>query len=340
VKSSTFRWSRVLAPLALAASIPVSGWAANRYGNAAYLKPFPASEIPNAYQFSPNAQYHFAVPYASAAVRYAAYQTYREYGAAPVPMTVCDCTTASGDTPAGRHPTGAHDGGINFDITYFMKRLTNGMIVCPLNAGAHCTGPASDLEPQRQAYFFAALAQLDLDTNQQLIKTLAVDYQVEQAVTPYLDQLQAARKFSSTAIAQAKNLVYSEATDLGTGWFAFHYNHVHCRFQWQPTQSDQLAKAIEGRITRFMAANPTRNLQNGHLSFTQDRSQPADGQPSSRQPAGSPTPNGQPVDERPEGSTPATGQPASEQPAPGQPAPGQPAPGQPAGGEKGLEGPG
>lgn len=210
---------------------------ANRYGNASYLKPFPASEVKNAYQFSGNDQFQHAVPYASAALRYAAIATAKELGPGIVPPVVCDASTKTGDTPAGRHPVGAHDGGINLDVTYYMRRLAAGYIVCPQNANAHCIGPATDLDAKRQAAFFNYLAALDASYDGKLVQRVAVDWQVWVAVHPHLS-------------VPAKRIVYAEETDLGTGWFRYHHNHFHARFYWNPKQSHQWAAEIEAQVAR------------------------------------------------------------------------------------------
>jgi hypothetical protein len=227
----------------------------NRYNNTPYLRPFPDSALPGAYEMSFRTEFHFGIPYASAAVRYAAYRTLRRLGKAAVPMEICDCSTAAGSTPEGRHPGAAHDGGVNFDITYFMKREVEDRIVCPQNADNHCTGPATDLDAERQAYFFATLGQLDEELRPHFIGLMAVDAKVKEAVDPALDRLAAAGLFTPTVIAHTKELVFAETTDQ-QGWYRFHHNHTHLRFLWQQTTSTTLDGIIGGKIARLMAAAP------------------------------------------------------------------------------------
>jgi hypothetical protein len=227
----------------------------NRYHNTEFLRPFPPSQLPGAYDLSFHEEFHHAVPYASAAVRYAAYRTFRALGKAPVPMEICDCSTAAGSTPEGRHPGAAHDGGINFDITYSMKRDVESRIVCPQNADNHCTGPALDLDAERQAYFFAVLGQLDEEVSPHFIALMAVDAKVKEAIDPALDRLAAAGSFTPSVIAHAKDLVYAETTDL-QGWYRFHHNHTHLRFLWKQEEAGTLAGIIEGKLARLTQAGP------------------------------------------------------------------------------------
>jgi len=231
----------------------------NQYGNTDFIRPFPASEYRGAYEFSENDQFHYAIPYAAAAVRYAAYATYQQYGKALQPITICDCSTRDGETPAGRHPGSAHDGGVNFDITYFMNRPGDevNFVVCPLNQGGHCVGPATDLDAQRQAYFFACLGKLDLELHYRLLQKMAVDAWVDKAVQPELDRLETSGAFGHNEIANAKRLIYSEAVDLGTGWFLYHHNHTHLRFQWHAGESNQLLARIENRLRGVVALKQT-----------------------------------------------------------------------------------
>lgn len=227
----------------------------NQYGNTNFIRPFPPSEYRGAYEFSPNDQFHFAIPYAAAAVRYAAYSTFRELGTAVQPITICDCSTVDGETPAGRHPGAAHDGGVNFDVTYYMKRPGDAVnyVVCPINEDGHCTGPATDLDAPRQAYFFACLGRLDMELGGRLLSKMAVDAWVQAAVTPELDRLEAKGTFTPAAIGRARKLVYSEAVDQGTGWFRFHHNHTHLRFQWRQADAGWMAQRINDHIHGFLA---------------------------------------------------------------------------------------
>ncbi len=227
-------------PIILAILLCASFASANRYGNASYLKPFPPSEVKGAYEFSPNSQFHYAVPYAAAAVRYAALKTHAALGPAVVPPVICDVTTANGDTPAGRHPGGSHDGGINLDITYYMRRLTPGMIVCPSNANAHCTGPATDLDAERQAYFFNVLSALNAEYGNRLIQKAAVDNEVHAAMVGNLR-------------TDIRSVVYSENVDLDTGWFRFHHNHFHLRAFWRPAEAACWEAEINSKIRALLS---------------------------------------------------------------------------------------
>jgi hypothetical protein len=236
-----------------AVSPPASNASLESPHHQAFLRPFPAPQIPGAYDLSPHAEFHYALPYAEDAVCYAAYRVYQRFGETGEPMSVCDCSTAYGTTPAGRHPSGAHDDGRNFDITYFMNRPAENFIVCPSHADGHCTGPALDLDADRQAYFFAALGQLDEEVGEGLITRMAVDGQVLQAVTPALDRLAASGAMPRNSVERAKQLVYGELTDLGTGWYRFHYNHTHLRFFWRPQDKETVARGIEFKISRLVS---------------------------------------------------------------------------------------
>lgn len=221
----------------------------NNYGNAGHLRHFPTSELPGAYLLSYRDEYHFAVPYASNAVRFAAYATWKKFGRALRPMEVWDCSMSDGDTPTGRHPGNAHDGGINFDITYFMKVASQEKIVCPETADSHCVGPALRMDEQRQAYFYASLAQLDLEMDEELIQLMACDGWVKQGVLPVLDRFAADGTFSTTVVNHTKRLLEGSMVDDGRGWYRFHHDHTHLRFRWQPTVAAQMASAISARAS-------------------------------------------------------------------------------------------
>jgi hypothetical protein len=259
--NTSLRGPLALAALALVLAVrteavqnPAGGGssATNRYGNTAYLRAFPDSRIRGAYDMSFHQEFHYAIPYAAAAVRYAAYRVYQQFGSSPAPMEICDCSTAAGSTPSGRHPGSAHDGGLNFDITYFMQRDVESRIVCPQSADNHCVGPALDLDSDRQAYFFASLAQLDLDAGGKMISLMAVDGKVKEALAPAFERLVASAAFPRPTVQHARDLVYGEATDKGTGWYRFHHNHTHLRFLWRPEEAEQMASSVEAKINRLV----------------------------------------------------------------------------------------
>lgn len=259
MKRAKYPWVVGIVPLLVATVVPSAAGRPNQYSNTDFIRPFPPSELRGAYELSSDEPFHYAVPYAAAAVRCAAYATFRELGAAVQPITVCDCSTINGSTPAGRHPGAAHDGGVNFDVTYYMKRPGDAVnyVVCPINEDGHCTGPASDLDAPRQAYFFACLGQMDLDLHSQLLKTMAVDAWVARAVEPELDRLEARGAFSRAAIAHTKkDLIYSEAVDRGTGWFRFHHNHTHLRFQWHQDEASQMLARLDNHLRGVLALKP------------------------------------------------------------------------------------
>lgn len=237
-----------------ALQLPAAGAAIdpNFHENTAHLRRFPTSQLPGAYLLSHWDEYHFAVPYASSAVRFAAYATWKKYGRGLRPMEVWDCSMVDGDTPTGRHPGSAHDGGVNFDITYFMKVSSPEKIVCPDTTDNHCVGPALRMDEVRQAYFYASMAQLDLEMDEELVQLMACDGWVKHDLLPVLDQFAADGTFSSTVIAHTKQLLRGEMVDQGTGWFRFHHDHTHLRFRWQPTVATQMASAVSARAEGVM----------------------------------------------------------------------------------------
>lgn len=217
------------------------------------VRPFPRPALVGAYGMSALDEFHYAAPYAGAAVRYAAYRVLEQYGPTANPMEICDISTAEGRTPPGRHPGAAHDGGVNFDITYYMTRDVASRIVCPQNADDHCTGPAVDLDTRRQAAFFAVLSELDLTFHRRLIDKMAVDGKVRQAVLPALDRLAATGEFPSGVVNHAKELVYGETYDQRTGWFRYHHNHTHVRFRWNAEEASSMAASIESGVDKVVA---------------------------------------------------------------------------------------
>ncbi len=242
---------------------PSTSLASNRYSNTAALYQFPAPKNRQIYDFNSPSQFLYAVSYASAAIRYAAHAVYWDRrDEAPVKtMRICDCSTAEGDTPDGRHPGNAHDGGVNFDITYYLKRDVSSFIVCPQNGDNHCTGPATDLDACRQAYFFASLGKLayalgDRVGNHKFIDLIAVDYAVEsnQDYQAQLTELATHPEYGFTPqeIELTKDLVYSEKEegDQPTGWYRFHHHHNHIRFMWNPQKSKEWQNYIETKLTQ------------------------------------------------------------------------------------------
>src|SRR5437762_5921337 len=81
-----------IVPLLIATVVPSAAGGQNQCNNTEFIRPFPPSELRGAYEFSSDEQFHYAIPYAAAAVRCAAYATFRELGAAAQPITDCDCS--------------------------------------------------------------------------------------------------------------------------------------------------------------------------------------------------------------------------------------------------------
>ncbi len=169
-----------------------------------------SSELPNAYGFlnshSDNGYFtnpktketysdtKWALPYTIEAVRYGIYNTYVTYDFKGTdlparPITFDDVGLSNGSTPYG-HPGGAHNGGINFDMGYFMTKTDSEWpfpMVCPqtdaynrsynedissfikatrnVGYGTHCNGEPVFLDDTHTAFFVASLAQLDLQLN-------------------------------------------------------------------------------------------------------------------------------------------------------------------------------
>lgn len=238
-----------------AAVVTPSEGASARRGDAsaAFVQPFPRSAVLGAYTMTPWDEYHYAIPYAAAAVQYAAYRVMERYGRTANPMEVCDISTIEGVTPAERHPGRAHHGGINFDITYYETRSLSDHIVCPSRADEHCTGPASYLDAERQAYFFAVLSELDLTYDRGLMERMAVDGRVRLAVLPELDRLAQSGEFPRATISRARELVYGELQDGRTGWFRYHHNHTHLRFYWNESRAPRMEAGIKAGIGRILA---------------------------------------------------------------------------------------
>jgi hypothetical protein len=165
-------------------------------------------------------------------------------------------------TPAGRHPSGAHDGGVNFDITYFMRRPVDTYVVCPATSDNHCVGPALDLDADRQAYFFATLGRLHHNMDDGLILCMAVDGWVKRALMPAFARLQMHGDFTPAVINETEQLVYGEMTDQGTGWYRFHHNHTHLRFLPRADDPARLSNAPDatfgGLLNRPALANQPR----------------------------------------------------------------------------------
>lgn len=237
------------------------------------LELFPTPDIKGAYVLqgtSRRGEWQYAIPYARKAVQYAAYDTFHQYSTSPMPIMVSDISDLNGETPSGRHPGNAHHGGLNFDITYYMKQDDGSFIVCSKNNDNHCTGPADRLDAERQAYFFASLAELAYaigdragtsEEDRKLIHRIAVDYQVHKAVLPELDKLADPKDpcFNPEIIALAKKILYSEEKDQGTGWFRYHHDHMHIRFVPETNSAKVLAyeKTFDEGISSMLPSGQT-----------------------------------------------------------------------------------
>src|SRR5688500_13144780 len=80
---------------------------------------FPQPRLKQAYVFSRWTDFHYAERFAVAAVEYCCYSVVRHVGVPVYKLKVMDCSTSTGETPAGRHPNGSHNGGVNLDLGYY-----------------------------------------------------------------------------------------------------------------------------------------------------------------------------------------------------------------------------
>lgn len=186
---------------------------------------FPPSAS-GAYRIEAPDAYRWAEPFAIAEVRQATEAVLREFGPSARPLEIADCSQEDGATPKGRHPSGAHDSGLNLDLTYYRTAVAPDYSVFALVEDGHGAGSPVYLDAEREAAFLIALAAADrrAPSGHRRLQRIAVDGRI-------LPVLQAAiRARSEPDAARALALIYGEREDLGTGWFRFHFNHCHVRF--------------------------------------------------------------------------------------------------------------
>ena len=206
--------------------------------------------------------FRWAVPHAAALVQVAARHTEQEFGAGKHEMALFDFSAENADTPigfgavsptgktappAGRHPGGSHDGGLNLDLGYYLsslhgKFLKEDYAACTEHyaAGAtgddfikkdlhRCIGPADRLDVARQAYFVLELLKINRrDFSLGLLDTGGMDAQVQRAILTQFSQWKEQGKYSVTdnLIGDLQRLFSHDPWD---GWASYHHHHLHLR---------------------------------------------------------------------------------------------------------------
>jgi hypothetical protein len=221
------------------------------------------------------ARFRWARDYALSLVVVALSHVHDTLGPAALPPVVFDLSAENADTPvdfsgtapAGRHPGGSHDGGVNLDLGYYLtstegRRFSPDYAACSEHAvdGAdvfRCTGPADRLDVNRQAMFLIEVFKLHQGLFLgELVREVGVDARVADAV------LERARGWARDGLhgvtdGLVDDLASRLTSDPFDGWERHHHHHLHLRLAvldpYGPRRLAQHAlhelevRALEGR---------------------------------------------------------------------------------------------
>ncbi len=147
------------------------------------------------------------------------------------PLGLGDMSEADGAIPGTSvgqpgHPPGTHIDGSDMDIAYYQQNPPNNFLrtVCPHTVNGsdvyHCTGPPTNFDVWRNAYFIGLLMQSPMT------RVIGVDGQIGPIVEDAITVLCGQGWLSGTACTPNLPLAY-ETVDGGAGWFRFHHHHLH-----------------------------------------------------------------------------------------------------------------
>lgn len=214
------------------------------------------------------ARYRWARDYAVSALVVSLTRVHEVQGPAPIPPAIFDLSAENGDTPvdftaegpAGRHPGGSHDGGINLDVGYYLtslqgSRFTPDYAACTEHFvdGAdafHCVGPVDRLDVNRQAMFLVELFKLHQGLFLgELVREVGIDARVADVV------LERARSWARDGLHGVTEPLVDElaarlTSDPFGGWERHHHHHLHLRLA-----------ALDPAGPRLLALRALRDLE-------------------------------------------------------------------------------
>ena len=197
-------------------------------------------------------------PIGATIVRLAAFETYKQVGDAPFPMAIFDLTSENGDTPVdfsagkpprGRHPGGAHDGGLNMDLGYYLtsdkgKVFQPDLAACtehfkkpkelskaPLEDASQCMDTADKVSIKHESLFLLELAKLNREFfDSDLIEEIGIDWEVRKLVLKQLETWSKTNSYGATN-ELTNTLSHAFTSDVWDGWSTSHHHHVHVRMR-------------------------------------------------------------------------------------------------------------
>ena len=167
------------------------------------------------------------------------------------PLGLSDMSEANGAIPgtsAGSpaHPEGTHTDGCDIDTAYYQLYAPDNLLraICDYTDGEtlvyHCVDEPYALDRWRTALFLAYLSE------HPRLRAIGVDGKAGPILQDTLDEL-AVSGFIASSL-RARIPVAYEVTDLGRGWYKFHYGHLHISMRPLHPILSEMSIASNGKV--------------------------------------------------------------------------------------------